>query len=313
MAVSRQNSFGTTTASYHFVPFVSEGLTHIKELLSVEGIKASLVEPDVVQGAERAEGDIVMEPHPLWIGHFMRGVFGQGSSTQLTSVAAFQDYTHTFNFRLTDWDPNKTPIPPYTVSIFRSIEEAFQFTDVVFPRLELNIEAGALMRATVGAIGRTTSLMAEPTASFADFTPWTWVVASASIAGVGVDFIEQLAVSVEVPLEGILALGSKRFFKFGRTGFPNVRVSGRIDLGNLDEYDQFVSQSERRLFVNLARTSNSGETMLIDIPSYRYENFPVAVGGPGRITVDFAARGVYNVNSNQALTITLTNTQAAYQ
>jgi len=312
-AISRQESFGTQTASWFFYPFVSESLVHGIDLLTVEGIRASLVEPDVVAGLERAEGDIVMEPHPLHIGHFLRGVFGQASSTALNSDTPMNDFTHTFNFRLTDFDLQKTPVPPYTLEFFRGAEQSFQFTDTVFSRIELNIEAGALMRATVGAMTRTVSLFVEPTPLFQEYTPWTWAVASASIAGVGVDFIEQLSFIAEVPIEGILALGSRRWFKFGRTGFPNIRVSGRIDLGNLDEYDQFVAQAERRLFINLTRTSNSGETMLIDVPSFRYEGFPVQVGGPGRITVDFTARGIFNVNSNQAATITLTNTQADYQ
>ncbi len=313
MAVSRQNSFGTATASPFFVPFVSESLIHAIDLIASEGIRNTLVEPDVAVGGERAEGDIVMEPHPIHIGHFMRGVFGQASSTLLTSAALMNDFTHTFNFRLVDFEPCVTPLPPYTMTIWRSIEEAFEFTDTMFMRLELNIEAGALMRTTVGAIARTTSLTAEPTVVLEDFTPWSWVVASASIAGVGVDFIEQLSIIAETPMEGILALGSRRFSKFARTAFATVRLSGRIDLCNLDEYDQFVAQNERRMFVNLARTSNSGETMLIDIPSMRYEAFPAAVGGPGRITVDFTARGVYNVGSAQALSITLTNTLASYQ
>lgn len=318
MGISRQQSFDTGTTSFApdnggFVPFVSESLVHIKELLTVEGIRASLVEPDVVGGAERAEGDIVMEPHPLHIGHFMRGVFGQGSSTILSSDVAMSDFTHTFNFRLVDFDLQKTPIPPYSIEIFRGAEESFQFSDVVFPRLELNIEAGALMRATVAALGRTTSLFTEPVATFEPYTPWTWIVASAAIAGVGVDFIEQLSIVIEVPLEGILALGSARFFKYGRTGFPNIRLSGRIDLGNLDEYDQFVAQAERTLVINLASTTVSGETMVIDVPSFRYEGFPVAIPGPGRVTVDFTARGIFNTGSLQAISITLTNTQATYQ
>jgi len=314
-AISLQNSFDTVAdpTSYYFFPFVSETLVHAIDLLTVEGIRASLVEPDVVVGLERAEGDLVMEPHPMHIGNFLRGVFGQASSTALNSDATMFDFTHTFNFRLVDFDLQKTPVPPYTVEIFRGAEESFLFTDTVFNRIELNIEAGALVRATVGAITRTVSLKTAETPLFQDFTPWTWAVASASIAGVGVDFVEQLSFIAEVPLEGILALGSRRYFKFGRTGFPNIRVSGRIDLGNLDEYDQFVAQAERRLFISLARTSNSGETMLIDIPSFRYEGFPVQVGGPGRITVDFSARGIFNVNSNQAATITLTNTKETYQ
>jgi len=313
LAVSRQNSFGTNTASWFFLPFVSETLVHQIDLITQLGIKASLVEPGVVAGHDRAEGDIVMEPHPRDIGHFLRGVFGQASSINLTSVTGFQDYKHTFTFRLADFG-GSSPLPPYTTQIYRGVDRSYQFTDAIFPRMELVIETGALVRATAHVMARTTSLMAQPTATFPTATPWTWAVASVSLGGSANTSIEAMTLVLENPVEGILILdNTRRWGRFGRNGFPNVRLSGRFDLGDLTEYSEFVSQTERRLLLHLAPMVTSGPYLTIDVPSFRYEGVPVQVGGPGRVAVDFAARGVFNTGSNQAIEITLVNSQVNYQ
>ena len=313
LAISRQNSFGTATGSWFFAPFVSESLVHAIDLIAKEGIRASLVEPGVLQGLDRAEGDIVLEPHPLEIGHFLRGVFGQASSSVLGSVAALNNYTHTFDLRLADFD-SKTPLPPYTLEIYRSVEEAFQCADTIFPRIELLVENNALVRATVAALTRTVSLQAKQTATYRQSDEWSWAVASVSIGGAAVDVVESLTIAVENPSEGIGVLNaSRRWARFGRTGFPNVRVSGRIDLADLNEYDVMVAGTERRLLLHLAPMVSSGPYLTVDIPSFRYEGFPVQVGGPGRVTVDFTGRGVLNVGSNNAIRLTLVNTAANYQ
>jgi hypothetical protein len=313
LAISRQNSFGTATGSWFFAPFVSESLIHAIDLIAKEGIRASLVEPGILQGMERAEGDIVLEPHPLEIGHFLRGVFGQASSSVLGSVAALNNFTHTFDFRLADFD-SKTPLPPYTLEIYRSVEEAFQFADTIFPRMELIVEHNALVRATFGALTRTVSLKIKETAVYRQADEWSWAVASLGIGGVAVDVVESLTIAVENPTEGIGILNaSRRWARFGRTGFPNVRLSGTIDLADLSEYDTMVAGTERRLVLHLAPMVQSGPYLTVDIPAFRYEGFPVAIGGPGRVTVDFTGRGPLHQGSNTAIRISLVNTVANYQ
>jgi len=313
LAISRQNSFGTATGSWFFVPFVSESLVHAIDLISKEGIRASLVEPGVLQGLDRAEGDIVIEPHPLELGHFLRGVFGQSSSANVTSISGFQDFRHRHELRLSDFD-SKTPLPPYTLEIYRSVEEAFQCTDTIFSRLELVVENNALVRATLAAMTRTVSLVTKQTATYRQADEWSWAVASVSIGGVALDIVESLTITVENPAEGIGVLNaSRRWARFGRTGFPNIRVSGRVDLADLSEYDVLVAGTERRLLLHLAPMVSSGPYLTVDIPAFRYEGFPVQVGGPGRLTVDFTGRGPLHAGSNTAIRIDLVNTVTAYQ
>ena len=311
--INRQNSFGTALGSYHWTPFVSESLVHNIETLVSAGIRAQLTEGVHLHGQERAEGSVVMEPHPIQIGHFFRAAFGQGSSTVQASVAAFNDFTHTFQPRNADWESASTPLPPYTLTAYRDVDEQFQFSDSVLARLELAIEAGAFVRATTNWICRTTSLQAVGSPTFIDDTPWTWAVASVQIGGSAIDFIETLTIAYENAVEGVPTLSGKRFGKFGRTGFAQVLVSGRMDLSNLNQYDEFVAASETNMIVHLAAAVNSSATLTITIPQLRWTSIPVQVGGPGRVTFDFEAKGIYNTSSATSIEFSLVNTMATYQ
>ena len=318
MAISPQNSFGTAQASFSGVPFVSETLVHRLDKLPVQGIRATLIEAGAVPGIERSEGDVVVEPDPCGIGWFLRGIFGEPVST-LTNTDAGQ-YTHVFNMKFTDWT-QKCCVPASTLWVWRGTQDGFQFTDLVFPRMTLTIDANALVRATFSAIGRTVSLTNQASvisnSMFQGATdkPFAWNVASVSIAGTAPEVYESLTWTVDGMVEGVVVLdATRKYNKFGRRDRPTIRANGRIDLENLDEYDRFAAQSTNRLFVNLrpmVGTSGNGQ-MLIDIPSFEYDSVDAQVGGPGRVSVDWTGRALYNTGSATAMTITLINTQTHY-
>lgn len=314
MGISKQNSFGTATTSWHWTPFVSETLAHRIDKLAMQGIRNSLVEMGALPGIERSEGDIVLEPDPVNVGYFLRGVLGVPSSTLVNTDAGI--YSHIFEMRFSDWT-QKCPVPASTVAIWRGVEEAFQFTDVIFPRMNVNIDANALVRATFSAIGRVTSLMAQPTPDFGGATaqPWTWAVASVSINGLAPEVYESIQMTVDGMLEGVVVLdATRRFNKFGRRDRPTIRLSGRIDLENLNEYDRFAAQTTVPFFVNLAEqvVSSGSPQMLIEIPSFQYDEINASVAGPGRVSVDWSGRALFNTGSGTAMRITLINTQANY-
>ena len=314
MAISKQNSFGTATTSWNYTCFVSESLVHQMDRLTIECLQASLVEGGVLPGITRSQGDIVLEPHPIQVGHFMRSTFGQSSSTALGS-----GYAHTFNFRLADWS-GKSPLPCYTMEVYRGTGESvsFQFTDCIFPRMQLDINANALVRATFASLGRVTSLMtANVTSAVAGMptgTPWTWAIASVSIAGIAPEYFETLQFVADNPCDGIPILNASTLWaKYARgTTRPNIRISGRCDLESLQEYNRFAQQSVGQLIVHLASMVSSGALMTITVPNFLYDTFPVQVRDGGRITVDFTGRGVFNTGSQTAMTITLVNTHASY-
>lgn len=311
-AVSKQNSFGTNTASWNFIPIVSESIVTAIEQIRRGSIVGRTAEGIAERGIERITGDVVMEPHPLHIGFLFRGVTGQSSSSNVTSVSGFQDYQHEFIPRNAKFD-SKATLPPYTLQIHRDVTSAFQYTDALFTRLELNVQGGALVQTTAGVMARTTSIMAASTATFTEPNPWTWNVASLSIGGAAVDFAESLSITIEQPTEGVIMLdGSRRINRFVRTNPTMVRVRGRVDFQDLTEFNAFQNQAQRRMLLTLGAAVSSGPYMTVDVPKMVYNTFPAQIGGPGRIGVDFEASGEYDTTSSYAIRITLVNTVASY-
>lgn len=318
LAISRQQSWGTNTSSFHFVPFISEGVVTNKELLSPESILDRYDEPNPVEGLQTVEGDIVMELNPIDCGPFLHAACG---SVHVTATLSGKVWTHEFKLTQDRFDANAA-LTPYTTQVYKGVEDAFQFTDGQANTLEINIAAGAVVKMTTGLICRTTSLMSKSTASYFNADAFTWDQASFSLmvpssAAIAVVDFEEITFSLNNALSGVNLLdGTKRRGKIQRDGYREIRVSGTVDLPDLDEYDIFIAQTERRLLMTLRKPTaiSSGyyETLTIDIPSFRYEAFPVNIGGPGRVTAGFTGRGVYNSGSGTTMLITLVNTYAAY-
>lgn len=312
LALSAQNSFGTNTASWNFIPIISESINTTIEQLRRGSIVGRTAEGIAQQGVERNGGDVTLEPHPIHIGRVLRGICGQSSSSNTTSVSGFQDYTHEFIPRNAKFD-SKSLLPPFTIQVHRDVTSAFQYTDALFTRLELVVDGNALVQARASLVARTHSIMAASTATFTEPTQWGWNVASVSIGGSAVDFIENMTIAIEQPTEGVVMLdNTTRVNRFVRNGPTTVRVRGRVDFQDLTEFNAFKNQNQRRLLLNLAQAVSSGPYLLIDVPNMLYNTFPVNIGGPGRIAVDFEASGEYSTGSSYAVRITLTNTQANY-
>lgn len=308
--LSRQNSWGTPATSWHYIPMESEGLAHNINLLTPSVIQARYDEPAPVTGLQTVEGDFNTEVNPIDAGPFLLGIMGS-----YTYSAAQSGYVglHTFTPVQSRFD-SYCAMPPYTLNIYRGVDEAMQVADSQFNTMEIGVSAQGIVKMRVGVIGRVNSLIAATTASYyTSGAEYTWDTASISISNVAVTDFEEIRISVDNKLEGITFLdGTKRYGKIMRNGFREVRVSGTIDLPNLDEYDAFAAQNERRMVLTLTGTqvrSGYSEYISFDVPSFRYEAFPVNVSGPNRLTVGFAGRAVYNAGSGTSLKITMQNTK----
>lgn len=312
LGVSAQQSFGTATTSNEFIPFNSEALTTEVEPLMESGIRNRLGEPPTHEGMETIAGDITIEPDFVNIGHFIKGVFGS-CVTSTTGAGSGTQYTHTFTPLVSSDFDEKSSIPPYTVTVHRDVTSAFRFTDTVFNTLALTLTAGQLTTMTVGMIAKATSIVSMGASSFVTSAfISTWNVASISIGAAANTIIENMTISFDNQVEGVPFLdGTKTIGKFKRTGWQMVRVSGTMDFESLSEFYQFQSQTERALFITLDDSNvTSLNNLTIDIPGFRYETFPINVGGPGRVSVDFNGRAIYNTTSNYAIQIVLVNSRS---
>lgn len=314
LGISAQQSFGTATTSFEYIPIVSEAVTTDVEQLMEEGMRQRFAEGPVHEGAETTVGDVVFDSHPVLIGHFLKGVFG--SATTTTTGAASGDYhEHEFVPTNSDFD-TKAVTPPYTMEIYRDGGSAWQFTDTIFNALSIEIAANAINRVTASTMSRTTSLQNKTGASYlatSGMEPFTWNTASISVGSTAASggIWESLTVSIDNQVEGVPLLDTtKRVGKFKRTSWRQVRVTGTVCFDDTVEWLKFKTNSQQRLLVTIDDTNvTSLNIMTIDIPQFRYETFPINMGGPGRITADVTGRAVYDTDSSYEIRVTLINSR----
>ncbi len=313
LAISRQASFGAATASWHYIPIISEGLTTNIEPLKEESIRQIYEEGESHDGVVSVEGDIVIEAHPTLIGNFLHGICGVSSTSAVLSGFVNQ---HIFTMTQDDFS-QKCALPPYTIMVHRDVGSSYQFTDALFNGMTFEITAGGFMRMTIPVIARVSSLMDPETASFQASTPFAWDSASISVGAAANAEIETLSIGIENNLVGKTTLdGTRAFNSILRDGFRNFPISGQMDFTSQAEYNDFRVGSEQQLIVTITGETeiNSGYYNIVkfDFPRFRYESYEANIGGPGQIMASFDGVGKYSLGSANALTITLQNTLGGY-
>lgn len=328
--------------------FVSESVEHkFDELVegAITGYKAT---PPSHQGADMANGDISLEPNPNAIGMFLRGVFGQSSGSLLTHAGSWGAnsggllnlppgysarpvITHTFLPSQSAYDPY-TYLPPYGIFLYKDVGSAFVHTGAIFNTLNFQIQAGQLVKSTVGVMARNTTRHARITSVAAlrnpGGQPWVWNAASVQV-GPGVSslaaytYFESIDVKYETPIEGVLLLdGTRKYGEMQVNGFQSVNISGTMAFRDQTEYDQFVSYTNRFLRLTLRNTNSSqiiGNPssayyfgLDIDIPQFKILTWQTNISGPNRLTAQFTAKGEFDVTSLYNIEVRLINTTSAY-
>ena len=312
VAISFQNSFGTPlTNSQYFIPRISGGVAlDIPPIIS-ETQRGVFDEGDTYEGPRTAGGDLETEAMPIPLGVLLKSVMGD--PVTVTSDAL---YSHTFKPRVSDWDPSAANIP-VTYEQDLDTGSAQQFFDLNGSALEIGIAAGELAKAKVIFVGGNFQQNAAAAASYPSGKRWTWDTTSVSIGGSAQPQVMDLTITLDEALEAQHTLSASKYpSRIKHTGMRTVTVGGTMKFDNQNEYQQFLSQSERELIINFQGVTEiqSGyyDRVEIKLPLMRYsENKPTA-GAPGPLEVSIAASGKYSVSSAVSIQVLLVNTQAAY-
>jgi hypothetical protein len=328
--------------TWNWTNFVSETIEHTYGELEEGAITGYKDAPPSYQGIDTAKGDINLSPNPDMIGHYMRGVFGQSSSTILTGAtstganstaygAGKQVNNHYFlPIQTADSDTNF--LPPYNLMVYKDLGSAWVHQGVIFNQLEFGIQAGQLVKSKVSMMARTTTRMAR-TSSQSNLPaplskPWIWDMASVQV-GPGVNSLaantnfESITIAVNIPTEGVVLLdGTKKYAEFQVNEFRRVTINGTISFRNQLEYDAFVAYQSRFLRVTL--TSNHSSTLMgnpssaynptlqLNIPQFKILTFSVPISGPNRLQVQFTGKGERDPTSSFMIDATLINVTSAY-
>ena len=329
--------------------FVSESIEHTLEELEEGSIQGRRDAPPSYKGIDYGAGDLVLEPNPNAFGHFFTGAFGTVTSSLITAAGstgansgedAGKPYVyHKFTPRQAAYS-ERTFLEPYGVMVYKDTGSAFMLNGTIFQGMEIDIQAGQLVGATVQCMGREMRRI-ERTAAINSLVssggrPWVWDMASIEVStdtttanlAANVNF-EQLTLSLETPHEGVVLLdGTKFYAEMQPNDFRRVNISGTLSFRNQDEYDAFVAYESRRLRVSVLNVNSNiwlgnpasvdANAMLgyygmrIHIPKMKYLSWSTPIGGPNRLQTSFTAKAEYDDVSGNMIEAELFNVVQSY-
>jgi len=326
-AAGNQNS----QAIMDYIAIISETVSQPREDLDSQELRQSWDQVKVYNGIQRVGGQVNVEVHPLSFGYLLRGFFdvttamngqygntaGPGATSSHASIRS-----HRFTTGLTQFQSGSgSDVPTLTLEINRgpgfNTDSSFFYYGMAGNVLEINIEAGQLVRASLDMIGRDYGVDSLTTPSLPAADAFLWHQASVTLNGTAKAVFESLTIRANNNLEGVNRIGSgTRTDLIKRNNFRQIEVNGNMSFDNFDDYNQFVGGSEYQLIAHFnGSTTDSGfmNCLRIDVPKFRYSTYPVNLAGPGRISIGFTGRGVLDTTSNYALEVWLTNTrESAY-
>lgn len=310
LSICAQSAFGSSAPSSWFqVPFASHDLTFTFDELTDDSIFSRYDEADRVTGISGVAGAIQANVHPYAIGHFLRACFG------VYSVSGAGPYVHEFHPQTTTFDANVS-LPPYSFQVDQgeaNVTSAYFLTDCFVNQWEVSLSAGAYLRSTFNIVGKSAALgtKAPPPEEWpATIKPIMWSATSISIGGAAVQRYADISLTFNnnIGMQDRIA-GAKEHTFFMRDGFRQFgRFSGTMDVAMAD-WLNVKNETESRLFVF---ASNSIDTLMIDLPRFVFTSHPLAVAGPGIVTIAIEGRAMYSTDSGTIATVTLTNTLASY-
>jgi hypothetical protein len=311
LGISFQTSYSDpVTASMTYIPFISESLDESIEDLTAEGLRVRFDEGEAYEGMHDISGDISLEAHPITLGLFLKALTNNASGTLAGSV-----WTHEFIPQNTDFS-TQAAVVPLTIEVHRDTGSSFLYSDCLVSQLALEYANGAINKVTASIVGGNFVKTVKSTPSFDAGSYFTWNQSSVSIAGAGTDCILDATLTVNNNLEGVHCLGTSKFpSRVLRSGPRTVEFGGTALFESQTEVDVFRARTEQ-LFkltsTGASITTSQNNEIVVDIPKLLYTEYPVQMGGPGRIEVGFNAKGKYSTDSSYAVRFTLTNTKAAY-
>lgn len=347
IAITRAGSLYHTlgsadAATWNWTNFVSESLEHTLEELEEGSISGNKDAPPSHKGIDFSIGAITIEPNPDAVGHFMRGVFGQSSGTVLCQAGSTGANSQAYGAGVPAVRHRFVPIqasvseqnflPPYHLMVYKDVGSAFFYEGSQLHELELTIQAGQLVKASVTQMARNVTRYAR-SSSVSNLVvpksrPWLWDMASIQVgsneAGLASNTnFESITLNLTIPMEGVVLLnGTKKYAEYQVNEFRRVAASGTLSFRNQDEYDAFIAYENRFLRINLANTNSAMvignpasaffPSLQINIPQFKFLSYSVPIGGPNRLQSQFTGKGERDVTSNYMIDAVLTNVTSAY-
>lgn len=315
-----------------FQNFVSEKLEHTLEELEEGAISGRRDAPISYQGVTKGEGEIEMELNPNNFTYWAKGFFGTHTASLVTAAGstgansgedAGKAYMyHKFTPRQASFS-NFTFLEPHNVMVYRDVGSAWLFKGAIFPSLSIDIQAGQLVKSTVGIMARTVDRI-QRTAAIQSLVssggrPFIWDMASIEISTTGIGSaslagrttFEQLKMTFELKHDGVVVLdGTKKYAEFSPSDFRRMNFEGTMAFRDQQDYETFINYEARRLRVTLLNVNSNivlGNPASVDaanfqgyyglrviVPRMKFLSWSAPVAGPNRLTASFTAKAEYD-------------------
>ncbi len=346
IALTRSDSLYLSVESVdQWQNFVSEGIEHTLNELEEGSITGNKDAPPSHKGLDFGQGDIVLEPDPNAMGHWMRAVYGQASGSLVCDAGSLGANSsalgdnpvlqHSF-IPIQSAVDDRNFLPAYTVMVYKDTGSAFFFQGSQIHGIEYQVQAGALVGATVNMMARTVERF-ERTAGIDGLSkvtgskPFVWDMASVEVSSgqtgfgnlVGNTNFEAINLGLNIPLEGVVLLdGNKTYAEFQVNEFRRINVTGTISFRNQNEYDAFVAYENRSLRISVANTGSQSllgnpssvfwPTLQLDVPQFKFLSWSTPIGGPNRLQTSFTGKAERDSASAYMTEAFLTNVTSAY-
>lgn len=320
-ALGRQSGVGsgnavTAPGSFHHIPLVSEDVGFSKEEVISANLTGRFEQGAVYDGLSNVSGTIQLEPEPWSLGVVLDATMNHATAVSSGSLKNFTFFPRTVDYS------SLFVNEPYTIyKQFSDSNSAEHYFDCQFGQVDMTFAQGQLMTARTQVVGGARVLNGIGSLSLVLHTAdaqrnWLWDVCSISYNGAGVGQMSEVTVSLNENIEPLYTLnGTLAPYKYARSGFREITVSGTMYFTDRAILNDFVSGTQRRMILTAKNTrveiqSGYNPFLEIDIPQMKVTEFKPGASGPGEAAVSFTARAVTDANSNYALKVTLINTYA---
>lgn len=311
--MAKQTAFGTAvTPATVFLPLIEESLETKIEQIANPGIRGVVGRYASRAGLKTIEGSATFEFHPNKIGHLLRMLFGDPTTT--TPVAGV--YQHVFKVAGTDFAPG-CPTPPYTVEVYRDIGQAFQYLDTVATSLQLSFGTGdKALKAQVGMLAKDVARVAKSAAIFETVDAFLWKQAAVLKNNVAYADLESVTWNFNAMLKALATLNATDLIsRYYRDGEPTHSLQMTVDPSDDAEWADFLNAVDEPLSIEFTGPEISAGNpykLKLEFAKVRYTGYPLVVKGPGRIQVGPTADVYYDPALGYDVQVTLTNSEASY-
>lgn len=254
-------------------------------------------------GNTDVSGNLVVPLDVFGIGNFLKGIFGDPTTTAGTGSL------HNHEFKPSFFQPSLTFEQGFT-----DIGQYFVYSGCKISKLGIDFGGDGELTASIDVMGAKEVIAS----SSIDITPTTYSLikfgnfqASIKEAGVSIANITKCSVNIDCGLDGdTYVIGGQGFRGSVNEGIMNISGSITALFENRALLDKAINGTKSSIELNVVNGTNS---LTIKLPEVMYERNSPSIDGAKGVLVELNYKAFWDTSAeNAAIVVTLVNSQASY-